>query len=144
MQITVGTETVRARYIVNCAGLAADRIASMIGDNSFEIKPRVGDYLLLNRNQGHLTRCTLFPCPGPLGKGVLVQTTLWGNLILGPTARDAHVPEAYHMSPEAIQTFILSKCKKLVSSFDPKVGCFVCYCSSSDPKADVLFGIVSL
>jgi L-2-hydroxyglutarate oxidase LhgO len=32
----------------------------------------------------------LFPCPHPVyGKGVLVQSTLWGNLILGPTARDA-------------------------------------------------------
>jgi len=68
----------------------------MIGDKSFKIKPRLGEYLLLNRNQGHLARHTLFPCPGPLGKGVLVQTTLWGNLILGPTARDSHDPK--HMS----------------------------------------------
>ena len=27
-----------------------------------------------------------------MGKGVLVQTTLWGNLILGPTAADVHDP----------------------------------------------------
>ena len=41
--------------------------------------------------QGHLANATLFPAPGPMGKGVLVQTTLWGNLILGPTARDLHL-----------------------------------------------------
>ena len=86
---TIEIEKLRTRYIINCAGCYSDKIASMIGDHSFKIKPRIGNYILLNRNQGHLARTTLFPCPHPvLGKGVLVQTTLWGNLILGPTARD--------------------------------------------------------
>ena len=81
----------------------------------------VGDYILLNRNQGHLAKHTLFPCPDPvLGKGVLVQTTLWGNLILGPTARDMHDKEAGGMSTADIESYILSKCKHLVPSFDPK------------------------
>ena len=50
--VTVTMETVRARYIVNAAGSYSDRIAKMIGDDSFTIKPRLGDYMLLNRNQG--------------------------------------------------------------------------------------------
>jgi len=71
--------------------------------------------------QGHLAKHTIFPCPDPvLGKGVLVQTTLWGNLILGPTARDMHKPEARDMSSESVQEYILSKCKQLVPSFDPR------------------------
>lgn len=50
----------------------------MIGDNSFKIKPRLGDYVLLNRNQGHLAKTTLFPCPHPvLGKG-----EYFGNLFM--------------------------------------------------------------
>ena len=49
--VTVETETVRAKYVINCAGGASDVIARMIGDNSFKIKPRLGDYLLLHRNQ---------------------------------------------------------------------------------------------
>lgn len=117
--VTVEKEEVRARYIVNCAGSGADTIAAMIGDTSFTIKPRLGDYLLLNRNQGSLTKHTIFPCPDPvLGKGVLVQTTLWGNLILGPTARDVHSPDFATTSKEDIQTYILSKCKQLVAGFD--------------------------
>ena len=55
-----------------------------------------------------------------LGKGVLVQTTLWGNLILGPTARDTYKPEARDMSDASVQEYILSKCKQLVPYFDPK------------------------
>lgn len=119
--VPVKAETVHARYVVNCAGGGSDKISKMIGDNSFTIKPRLGDYILLNRNQGHLTRRTLFPCPDPvLGKGVLVQTTLWGNLILGPTARDTYKTDAMSMSPSDIQEYILSKCKQLVPYFDPK------------------------
>jgi len=119
--ITVATEIVTARHVINCAGGASDQIAAMVGDTSFKIKPRLGDYLLLNRNQGYLASHTLFPCPDPvLGKGVLVQTTLWGNLILGPTARDMYKTEARDMSPASIQEYILSKCKRLVPSFDAK------------------------
>lgn len=47
----VQEEQVKARYVINCAGGASDEIANMIGDTSFVIKPRLGDYLLLNRNQ---------------------------------------------------------------------------------------------
>ena len=57
---------------------------------------------------------------GPLGKGVLVQTTLWGMLILGPTARDMHLPEVMAETAEDIQRFILHKCRQLVPYFDPK------------------------
>jgi glycerol-3-phosphate dehydrogenase len=117
----VQEEQVKARYVINCAGGASDEIANMIGDTSFVIKPRLGDYLLLNRNQGYLAKHTLFPCPDPvLGKGVLVQTTLWGNLILGPTARDVYKPQARDMSDASVQEYILSKCKQLVPYFDPK------------------------
>jgi glycerol-3-phosphate dehydrogenase len=117
---SVGTESYKARYVVNCAGLYSDKIAQMIGDESFKIKPRVGDYIMLKREEGYLASHTLFPCPGPLGKGVLVQTTLWGNLILGPTARDMHLPEMANQSSEDIQAFIFRKCKELVPFFNAK------------------------
>jgi L-2-hydroxyglutarate oxidase LhgO len=117
----VSTEKIKTKFVVNCAGGAADEIARLVGDDSFNIKPRLGDYLLLNRNQGYLAKHTLFPCPDPkLGKGVLVQTTLWGNLILGPTARDVGNEEARKMSSAAVQEYILAKCKQLVPGFDPR------------------------
>ena len=117
---SVELETFKARYVVNAAGGYSDKIAAMIGDDSFKIKLRLGDYVLLKREQGHLARHTLFPCPGPLGKGVLVQTTLWGNLILGPTARDIHLPEVMAETSTDIQSFIFQRCKELVPTFDCK------------------------
>lgn len=47
----IETNIVKCEYVINCAGGASDQIARMIGDDSFKIKPRLGDYLLLNRNQ---------------------------------------------------------------------------------------------
>lgn len=48
---TVATEVIRCKYIINCAGGASDKVARLIGDTSFKVKPRLGDYILLNRNQ---------------------------------------------------------------------------------------------
>jgi len=45
------TTQIRCRYVINCAGGASDQVARLIGDDSFQIKPRLGDYILLNRNQ---------------------------------------------------------------------------------------------
>lgn len=67
--VTVGSEKIRARYVVNCAGGFSDKVAAMVGDNSFTIKPRLGEYVLLKKSQGHLCNHILFPCPGPYGKG---------------------------------------------------------------------------
>jgi len=50
-KIVDNSSKVRCRYVINCAGGAADQVARMIGDDSFKIKPRLGDYILLNRNQ---------------------------------------------------------------------------------------------
>lgn len=119
--VSVGTEVVRAKYIVNAAGGYSDKISAMIGDESFKVKPRLGEYVLLRKNQGHLCNHILFPCPGPYGKGILVQKTLWGNLILGPTARDIHEwidPVSDPDSKEDVLAKILSACRGLVPDFN--------------------------
>mmetsp|Transcript_4031 Transcript_4031/g.7752 ORF Transcript_4031/g.7752 Transcript_4031/m.7752 type:complete len:614 (+) Transcript_4031:55-1896(+) len=114
----VTKETVRAKYVVNSAGLGSDKVAKLVGIDDFEIKPRMGEYLLFNKNQGHLAKHILFPAPGKYGKGVLVQPTLWGNLILGPTARDCHNPEHMAMTAKDIMVNIITKCRELVPGFD--------------------------
>jgi glycerol-3-phosphate dehydrogenase len=67
--------------------LTADKVAAMVGANNFSINPVKGEYLILNKTQGHLAKTVLFPVPSPLiGKGLLVSPTFFGNLLLGPTA----------------------------------------------------------
>ena len=45
----VEDEVYKARYVVNCAGLFSDKVAAMVGDDSFTIKPRIGEYVLMKR-----------------------------------------------------------------------------------------------
>lgn len=109
------TETIRTRFVVNAAGGGSDKVAQMVGDGSFTIKPRYGEYLLADKAEGQNVRHTLFPAPGPKGKGVLAQRTLWGNACYGPTARDYHEPVP--TSNETI-SYLLTKCRELVPTLD--------------------------
>ena len=81
-------ESVEAAYVVNCAGVYSDEIANMIGDYSFTVRARRGEYMLLDKECGSLVSHTIFRCPSKMGKGILVSPTVDGNLLLGPTAED--------------------------------------------------------
>jgi glycerol-3-phosphate dehydrogenase len=74
--------------VINVAGLFADDIAALIGDNFFSIHPRRGEYYLFDREMAALARQTIFQTPTALGKGVLVTPTAHGNLLIGPNAED--------------------------------------------------------
>lgn len=78
----------QTRVIVNCAGVHADTIARMAGDDTVSIRPRRGEYCLYDHGQGAPVRHTLFQPPGKMGKGILVTPTVDGNLLTGPTAQD--------------------------------------------------------
>lgn len=80
--------SIEAEYVINCAGLFSDKIAQMVGDDSFSIVPRAGEYMLLDKEAGDLVEATIFRVPNERGKGVLATKTVDGNILLGPTAVD--------------------------------------------------------
>lgn len=86
--ISSDTETVSAKFVINAAGIFADRIARMVGDDSFNIHPRRGEYILLDSECGNIVSHTIFKTPTRLGKGILVTPTVHNNLLLGPTSED--------------------------------------------------------
>ncbi|MCL2446991.1 MAG: NAD(P)/FAD-dependent oxidoreductase [Oscillospiraceae bacterium] len=75
-----------AKIVINAAGVHADEIARMIGDDSFSITPVKGEYLLLDKTQQGVVNTVVFQCPSPMGKGVLVSPTVHGNVLVGPNA----------------------------------------------------------
>ena len=87
-RICSGDGCVDAKTVINCAGVRADEVASLVGDSSFSIRPRRGEYLLLDRECGELVSHTVFRCPTKMGKGVLVTPTVDGNILIGPSADD--------------------------------------------------------
>ncbi|MBU1242135.1 NAD(P)/FAD-dependent oxidoreductase [Myxococcota bacterium] len=79
---------VEARFIINAAGVHADKVAAMVGADDFTIRPRRGEeYLLDRRLEGIVTRL-IFPVPTPASKGILIIPTFDGTLMVGPTAHD--------------------------------------------------------
>ena len=81
-------DQVDARYVINCAGVYSDKIAKLVGDDTFTVHPRRGEYLLLDKECGSIISHTVFVTPSKMGKGILVSPTVDGNLLLGPTAVD--------------------------------------------------------
>ena len=78
----------RADQVFDCAGLWADEIAALAGDQTFTLTPRKGQFLVSEETCG-VDRIVL-PIPGPLGKGMLVTPIVFGGVLLGPTAEDGH------------------------------------------------------
>ena len=81
-------ESVSAKLVINCAGVHSDEIARLVGDDSFTIRARRGEYMLFDKECGSLVSHTVFRCPSKMGKGILVTPTVDGNLLIGPTAED--------------------------------------------------------
>ena len=95
-------ESVRAKYVINAAGIYTDAIARMIGDDSFTVHPRRGEYVLLDKECGTLVGHTIFRTPSKMGKGILVSPTVDGNLLTGPTSVDMEDKEDKSTTAEGL------------------------------------------
>lgn len=94
------------KYVVNAAGVYADRFHNMVSEEKIHITPRRGDYCLLDKSAGKHVSRTIFALPGKYGKGVLVSPTVHGNLIVGPTAIDIEDKEAVATTREGLDELI--------------------------------------
>jgi glycerol-3-phosphate dehydrogenase len=77
---------ISARYAVNAAGLFADEVSAVFGGEEFAIKPRKGEYFLLDRLTRACPERVVFPVPTAVSKGMLVIPTVEGTVLVGPTA----------------------------------------------------------
>ncbi|MFZ9684579.1 MAG: NAD(P)/FAD-dependent oxidoreductase [Gemmobacter sp.] len=79
----------RARRVVNAAGLHGDRVDRLLlGEAGFAIRPRKGQFVVFDKPAAALARHILLPVPNEITKGVVVCRTVWGNLLVGPTAEE--------------------------------------------------------
>jgi glycerol-3-phosphate dehydrogenase len=88
VEVRVPDGVVRARWLVNAAGLGADLVDRMLGRADFTVTPRRGQLLVFDKAARRLLTHILLPVPTERSKGVLVSPTTWGNVLLGPTAED--------------------------------------------------------
>ncbi len=108
-------------WVINAAGLYADYIAKLVGEDDFKITPRKGEYFLFDDAAEPKVSRILFPAPKPKSKGVVVTTTVDGNLMIGPNATD--LPEEEKENKETTQEGleeVWRDASKLVRSLPPK------------------------
>ena len=78
-----------ARLVVNAAGLFGDRVEALRGvDPTFTIKPRKGQFVVFDKPAASLVNAVILRVPTTRTKGILITRTVFGNLLLGPTAED--------------------------------------------------------
>lgn len=91
---------VLTKYVINSAGVYSDEVAKLTGDGDFSVRPRRGEYMVLDKESGSFVNCTIFHTPTKMGKGILVTPTVDGNLLLGPTAEDIDDKEDISVTAE--------------------------------------------
>lgn len=79
---------VKARFVINAAGVHAAHIAAMVGCDTFKILPRKGEEYMLDKRLKGLVRRLVFPIPTKTTKGTLIIPTFDGTIMVGPTADD--------------------------------------------------------
>lgn len=82
------SEYVKAKFVVNAAGLYADEMSELCGAGDFTIIPRKGEYMMMDKRESEHVHTVLFQTPSKMGKGVLVAPTVEDTVFTGPTALD--------------------------------------------------------
>ena len=80
---------VKSRHVINCAGLFGDTLdRTLLGAAKFAIKPRKGQFAIFDKAASKLVNSIILPVPTLRTKGVVICPTIFGNLLVGPTAED--------------------------------------------------------
>ena len=104
---------VHADHVVNAAGLASDEIDRLFGHATFTVTPRRGELIVFDKLARPLVGHVLLPVPTARTKGVLVSPTVFGNLVLGPTADDVDDKTATASTPGGLAR-LLDQGRRLV------------------------------
>src|SRR2546430_7154029 len=101
-------EKIDARCVINAAGLYADEVAGMLGNHSWKIYPVRGEYCEVRGPRSALINNLVYPLPHSdgLSLGVHFTKTLWGTILLGPTATYVEAKDNYERGGLTIADFV--------------------------------------
>lgn len=102
--LDTGVGPIRARMVINAAGLHGDEVdRCLLGRSDFAIRPRKGQFVVYDKPAANLARHILLPVPTEKTKGIVVCRTIWGNLLVGPTAEDQDARDTATLVPETLE-----------------------------------------
>lgn len=135
---------IETKVVINAAGLYADRVSAMIGEDDFTIKPRQGQYVLLDKDQSFMTDTVIFQAPENGSKGVLVTPTVHHNILVGPNS-DYIDEKADVATTSEVITRILEAGRKSIDAINTRkvIRSFAGNRASSD-RGDFIIGETSV
>ena len=86
--VVTPTDTIAVDLVINAAGVNGDVIAGLAGPETFQMWPRKGEFLLLDRAVGAEVPKILTMVPTEHTRGVLAIPTTNHTVLIGPTATD--------------------------------------------------------
>jgi glycerol-3-phosphate dehydrogenase len=86
--LETGRGALTTRMLVNAAGLHSDEIDRLLGRGDFSVTPRRGELIVFDKLARPLIDHIVLAVPTKVSKGVLVSPTVFGNVMVGPTADD--------------------------------------------------------
>ncbi|KMO67050.1 FAD/NAD(P)-binding oxidoreductase [Mycolicibacterium chubuense] len=112
---------VRARWVINAAGLGADLLDAEFGHQRFTVTPRRGELLVFDKLARPMVPVIVLAVPSSRGKGVLVSPTIYGNVMVGPTSENLIDRTATGTSESGFE-FLVSKGRALMPAlFDEEI-----------------------
>lgn len=105
-EVVTNNGVLEAKAVVNAAGVYADKMHNMVSEKKMKIVARKGEYLLMDKELGDYFHATIFPLPGPMGKGVLTAPTIHGNMFVGPSATDIEDKEGVNTTQDIINDLV--------------------------------------
>ena len=87
-RLTTNANEFCGSLIINCTGTNGDHIEEICRKPDFEIRPRKGQFLVFDKSASGLINSIILPVPTAITKGVVLTKTIFGNLLLGPTAEE--------------------------------------------------------
>ena len=98
--------SVEADWVINAAGLFSDEIHRKAGMGGFTVTPRRGELIVFDKLARGLVSHIILPVPTERTKGVLIAPTVFGNVLLGPTADDVPDKDATDSTADGIERLL--------------------------------------
>lgn len=112
---------VKTSMIINSAGLFADRISAMAGDDRFAVHPCRGEYFVLDKAVGHLISRMVYPVPPKDQRvlGIHLTPTIDGNILIGPSAEFIDYKDDL-ATTQGVMKKLLEEAQALLPSIPPQ------------------------